>query len=104
LEDGGGIGAFAILYPLFSILASGAGDKFDRAFCAFSRPFRPPVLAEWLRFAARDDFPNMPPATGLGVWAPEATNRARPTALGSRRHFAYLEWFVVKFRPSAFII
>jgi hypothetical protein len=26
------------------------------------------------------------------------------TALGSRRHFAYLEWFVVKLRPSAFII
>jgi hypothetical protein len=26
------------------------------------------------------------------------------TALGSRRHFAYLEWFAVKLRPSAFII
>jgi hypothetical protein len=26
------------------------------------------------------------------------------TALGSRRHFAYLDWFVVKLRPSAFII
>ena len=26
------------------------------------------------------------------------------TALGSMRHFAYLEWFVVKLRPSVFII
>jgi hypothetical protein len=70
-------------------------------------------------WAAGGDFPNMPPATGLGVWVWEATEMSRLppspgflwtwTALGFKWQFAYFECFAVKPRPlciqhSAFMI
>ena len=53
------------------------------------------ILPVFPEYAARHG------AWGLG---PGDYKYGAPTALGSRRNFAYFAWFAVKLRPSAFII